>query len=53
VVIREFLAESSKAAMIAKDSGDYAQILVNLTKRRLLIGGNGVLVCDLSGRECT
>jgi hypothetical protein len=33
VVVREFLAESSKAAMIAKDSGDYTQILVNLAKR--------------------
>jgi hypothetical protein len=35
VVIPEFLAESSKAVMIAKDSSDYAQILVNLAKRSL------------------
>jgi hypothetical protein len=53
VVIYEFLPESSKAAMIAKDSGDYAHILVNLAKRRIFIGGNGGLVCDLSGRART
>jgi hypothetical protein len=52
-VIFEFLPESSKAVMIAKDSGDYAHILDNLAKRRLFIGGNGVLVCELSGRACT
>jgi hypothetical protein len=39
--------------MIAKDSGDYAHILVNLAKRRIFIGGNGGLVCDLSGRART
>jgi hypothetical protein len=53
MVIHEFLAESSKAVMIAKDSGDYAHNLVNLAKRKLFIGGNGVLVCDLSGRART
>jgi hypothetical protein len=39
--------------MMVTDGGDYAQILVNLAKRRLFIGGSGVLMCDLSGRAHT
>jgi hypothetical protein len=39
MVIHEFLAESRKSVMMVTDSGDYAQILVNLAKRGIFFRG--------------